>query len=274
MRATKSAPTDPDAALAHVAVSGRLSNVSALMKAAVILISGCQDNQTSMDGNRNGAFTEQLLGVWDNGTFNGSAATFHARIKRPCRALSRRIYSPWALRRNLLWNCHSRHELTEGARYSRASCGERSTATGDTSNWTHENHKRGSWGVLIYLAGDTDKGAEAVQHDLAEILRAGSPAQVHVVVQHDGPECAGRYVVGSRPTKDLPMQALGRLDSSATGPWSAFSAGGCRSARPSGSLWSCEARWCYRRRRRPGPRISSASFLSPTTKASSTGILM
>ena len=81
MKATKSAPTDPDAALAHVAVSGRLGNVSALMKAAVILISGCQDNQTSMDGNRNGAFTEQLLGVWNNGKFNGNYATFHARIK-------------------------------------------------------------------------------------------------------------------------------------------------------------------------------------------------
>ena len=81
MKATKSAPADPDAALAHVAVSGRLSNVSALMKAAVILISGCQDNQTSMDGSRNGAFTEQLLAVWDKGNFNGNYATFHARIK-------------------------------------------------------------------------------------------------------------------------------------------------------------------------------------------------
>jgi hypothetical protein len=81
MKATKSAPTDPDAALAHVAVSGRLSNVSALMKAAVILISGCQDNQTSMDGAHNGAFTEQLLGVWDNGSFKGNYATLHARIK-------------------------------------------------------------------------------------------------------------------------------------------------------------------------------------------------
>jgi metacaspase-1 len=81
MKATKSAPTDPDAALAHVAVSGRLSNVSALMKAAVILLSGCQDNQTSMDGNRNGAFTEQLLAVWDSGKFKGNYATLHARIK-------------------------------------------------------------------------------------------------------------------------------------------------------------------------------------------------
>ena len=81
MKATKAAPTDPDAALAHVAVSGRLSNVSALMKAAVILISGCQDNQTSMDGTRNGAFTEQLLAVWNEGNFKGNYATLHARIK-------------------------------------------------------------------------------------------------------------------------------------------------------------------------------------------------
>lgn len=81
VKATKSAPVDPDAALAHVAVSGRLSDVAAIMKAAVILISGCQDNQTSMDGAHNGAFTEQLLGVWNNGKFNGNYATFHARIK-------------------------------------------------------------------------------------------------------------------------------------------------------------------------------------------------
>ena len=81
MKATKAAPADPDAALAQVAVSGRLSDVSAIMKAAVILISGCQDNQTSMDGTRNGAFTEQVLGVWDNGNFNGNYATFHGRIK-------------------------------------------------------------------------------------------------------------------------------------------------------------------------------------------------
>lgn len=81
MKATKSAPVDPDAALAHIAVSGRLTNVAALMRAAVILISGCQDNQTSMDGVRNGAFTKQLLAVWDDGKFRGNYATFHARIK-------------------------------------------------------------------------------------------------------------------------------------------------------------------------------------------------
>ncbi|HEY3635883.1 MAG TPA: caspase family protein, partial [Caldimonas sp.] len=44
-------------------------------------ISGCQDNQTSMDGEHNGAFTEQLLKIWNQGTFQGNYANFHARIK-------------------------------------------------------------------------------------------------------------------------------------------------------------------------------------------------
>ncbi|HRP28514.1 MAG TPA: caspase family protein [Burkholderiaceae bacterium] len=72
---------DPDTALAQVAVSGRLSAIVKRFKARVILISGCQDNQTSMDGDHNGAFTEQLLKVWYNGTLNGNYASFHARIR-------------------------------------------------------------------------------------------------------------------------------------------------------------------------------------------------
>jgi len=75
------ASLDPDAALAHVVVSGRLTNVAAQCKAAVMLISGCQDNQTSMDGDHNGAFTEQVLKVWNNGRFRGNWARFHAAIK-------------------------------------------------------------------------------------------------------------------------------------------------------------------------------------------------
>ena len=47
----------------------------------MILISGCQDNQTSMDGNHNGAFTEQLLKVWNHGGYRGTYAKFHAAIK-------------------------------------------------------------------------------------------------------------------------------------------------------------------------------------------------
>ena len=72
---------DPDVALAQVAGSGRLSGIVAKFNAAVILVSGCQDNQTSMDGEHNGAFTEQLLKVWNQGGFQGNYANFHARIK-------------------------------------------------------------------------------------------------------------------------------------------------------------------------------------------------
>ena len=74
-------PLDPDAAIAQVAQSGRLSAIVKKFDPAVILISGCQDNQTSMDGEHNGAFTEQLLRVWNQGTFKGNYANFHAHIR-------------------------------------------------------------------------------------------------------------------------------------------------------------------------------------------------
>lgn len=72
---------DPDTALANVTVSDRLTAIVKEFHPAVILISGCQDNQFSMDGNHNGAFTEQLLSVWNNGGFKGSYASFHARVR-------------------------------------------------------------------------------------------------------------------------------------------------------------------------------------------------
>ncbi len=37
--------------------------------ASVVLISGCQDNQVSLDGAKNGVFTGALLKVWDKGKF-------------------------------------------------------------------------------------------------------------------------------------------------------------------------------------------------------------
>jgi hypothetical protein len=72
---------DPDTALANVAASSRLSAIVKKFNPAVLLISGCQDNQTSMDGDHNGAFTEQLLKIWSNATFEGNYANFYARIK-------------------------------------------------------------------------------------------------------------------------------------------------------------------------------------------------
>ena len=80
-KAAGTAAVDPDTALANVAASGRLTAIVKDFNPAVVLISGCQDNQTSMDGDHNGAFTEQLLRVWSQGAFTGNYGSFHARIK-------------------------------------------------------------------------------------------------------------------------------------------------------------------------------------------------
>jgi hypothetical protein len=47
---------------------------------SVILISGCQDNQVSLDGAVNGLFTEKLLQVWQGGTFAGDHPAFRDAI--------------------------------------------------------------------------------------------------------------------------------------------------------------------------------------------------
>lgn len=72
---------DPDHALAQVGAPAHAAEVVGVFKPAVVLISGCQDNQTSMDGEHNGAFTEKLLKVWNNGAFTGSYGAFHSRIR-------------------------------------------------------------------------------------------------------------------------------------------------------------------------------------------------
>ncbi len=78
--AGKAAAIDPDTVLAGIAVSPRLTALATRFGPATILISGCQDNQTSLDGDHNGAFTEQLLRVWNHGRFVGNYAKFHAAI--------------------------------------------------------------------------------------------------------------------------------------------------------------------------------------------------
>lgn len=50
--------------------------------ASILLISGCQDNQTSMDGDRNGAFTGAMLEVWNKGAFKQGYRAFHKSIQR------------------------------------------------------------------------------------------------------------------------------------------------------------------------------------------------
>jgi hypothetical protein len=51
-----------------------------VVKARVRLISGCQDNQLSLDGTFNGLFTGQLLRVWSSGHFSGNYSQFHLAI--------------------------------------------------------------------------------------------------------------------------------------------------------------------------------------------------
>lgn len=51
--------------------------------ATVLLISGCRDDQLSLDGFSNGLFTENLLAVWDDGKWNdgGGYQQFHEAIR-------------------------------------------------------------------------------------------------------------------------------------------------------------------------------------------------
>lgn len=50
------------------------------VKASLLLISGCQDNQLSADGEFNGLFTSNLLRVWKDGSFQGNYRKFHRSI--------------------------------------------------------------------------------------------------------------------------------------------------------------------------------------------------
>jgi hypothetical protein len=79
--AAAKAYTDPDAALAQVGPAAQATRLVGRFAPAVLLISGCQDNQTSMDGDHNGAFTEQLLKAWNHGAFRGDYAALYASIR-------------------------------------------------------------------------------------------------------------------------------------------------------------------------------------------------
>ncbi len=50
------------------------------IKATVLLISGCMDEQLSLDGDRNGLFTETLKAIWANGAFAAGYQKFRDAI--------------------------------------------------------------------------------------------------------------------------------------------------------------------------------------------------
>lgn len=51
------------------------------LRCSVLLLAGCQDEELSLDGPMNGRFTQELLSVWDVGTFQGSYTRFHQTIR-------------------------------------------------------------------------------------------------------------------------------------------------------------------------------------------------
>src|SRR4029434_749383 len=59
-----------------------LAKAKEQIKASVLLISGCQDNQLSADGTFNGLFTGKLLRVWQHGAFKGNYQLFHQSLIR------------------------------------------------------------------------------------------------------------------------------------------------------------------------------------------------
>ena len=66
-------------AVAHWA--GSLTREMVLpVSASIRLISGCLDNQVSLDGLENGLFTATLLRVWGDGAFQGDYSAFHRQI--------------------------------------------------------------------------------------------------------------------------------------------------------------------------------------------------
>lgn len=72
--------------VAHRAVYDHIQDVyptgeTVEVPATILLISGCQDKQTSMDGAFNGAFTGTLLETWADGAYDGDYRSFHEAIR-------------------------------------------------------------------------------------------------------------------------------------------------------------------------------------------------
>lgn len=59
----------------------RLREDRNLIKASIILLSGCQENQESEDGDHNGLFTGTVLRVWHEGKFKDSLKQFYQKIR-------------------------------------------------------------------------------------------------------------------------------------------------------------------------------------------------
>ena len=73
---------------------GSSESTASELGATVLLISGCQDDQTSLDGSKNGLFTEKLLKVWNDGAWTGGYSAFHQAIVAEMPEKQRPNYNP------------------------------------------------------------------------------------------------------------------------------------------------------------------------------------
>jgi hypothetical protein len=65
----------------HVeAYAARATAPTSAVRATGALISGCRDDQVSMDGDENGAFTSAFLTCWDDGRFDGDHNDLHQAV--------------------------------------------------------------------------------------------------------------------------------------------------------------------------------------------------
>lgn len=58
-----------------------LSGEQARLKASLLTLAACRDNEEALDGPEHGAFTQALLDVWNGGAFTGNYDDFIARIR-------------------------------------------------------------------------------------------------------------------------------------------------------------------------------------------------
>lgn len=76
----KSAPQRVCKEYAATAPKPKSSVMRPRVRASVVLLSGCQDNQFSYDGDENGVFTGTMLKVYNNGQFHGGYRDFRKAI--------------------------------------------------------------------------------------------------------------------------------------------------------------------------------------------------
>jgi hypothetical protein len=77
---------------------------------SVLLLSGCQDNQTSLDGRRNGLFTEKLLNVWSRRNVPNYTDFYQQILREMPAGQTPNLF--WATRRNAAFEAQQPFTIT------------------------------------------------------------------------------------------------------------------------------------------------------------------